>query len=100
MTVRLLAPMPQIHVELPEVLRPLAADAGVVAAQGETVAEALADLGRRHPLLVQRVLSRGGAPRPHVNLFLNQDDLRRAQGLATPLRDGDRLQVIASVSGG
>lgn len=92
--------MPQIQLELPEVLRPLADGAAVLPVRAATVSAALAELGRRHPLLLSRVLTRGGALRPHVNLFLNQQDLRLAQGLATPVQEGDRLAVVAAVSGG
>lgn len=92
--------MPQIRIELPEALQPLAGDAPTVAAEGVTVGEALGALRPRHELLVNRVLHRGGGMRPHVNLYLNERDLRAAQGLETPLAEGDVLLVVASVSGG
>lgn len=92
--------MAEIRIELPEVLQPLAGDVPALPARGRTVAEALADLRDRHALLVNRVLTRGGAMRPHANLYLNERDLRADDGLDTRLRDGDVLLVVASVSGG
>ena len=92
--------MPQIRIELPEALQPLAGDAPAVGSEGGTVGEALGALRPRHELLLNRVLHRGGCMRPHVNLFLNERDLRAAQGLDTPLAEGDVLLVVASVAGG
>lgn len=92
--------MPTIHIDIPEPLQALAGGAAELPARGETVGEALSDLGTRHVTLVQRVLTRGGSMRRHVNLFLNDSDIRAAGGLDTPLRDGDVLMVVPSVAGG
>jgi molybdopterin converting factor small subunit len=35
-----------------------------------------------------------------VNLFLGEENIRFLDGLATPVRDGDTIVVVASVSGG
>lgn len=86
--------MPQIRIELPEALQPLAGDAPTVAAEGATA------LRPRHELRVNRVPHRGGGMRPHVNLYLNERDPRAAQGPDTPLAEGDVLLVMASVPGG
>lgn len=92
--------MATISIDIPEPLRELAGGAAQLPASGATVGAALADLGQHHRVLVQRVLTRGGAMRPHVNLFLNEHDIRAAQGLDTPVQDGDVLMVVPSVAGG
>ena len=89
-----------ITIELPSALRSLAGNAHSVGASGATVGEALADLGRTHPLLLSRILTRGGQLRPHVNLFVNEQDIRRQDGLDTALRPGDTVLVVPSVAGG
>lgn len=92
--------MPTIRIDIPEPLQPLADGAAELPATGATVGAALADLGTRHVALTQRVLTRGGAMREHVNLFLNDTDIRAAEGLDTPLHDDDVLMVVPSVAGG
>lgn len=92
--------MATIDIDIPEPLRELADGAAQLPANGTTVGAALADLGTRYRVLTQRVLTRGGAMRKHVNLFLNEQDVRAAQGLDTPVRDGDVLMVVPSVAGG
>lgn len=92
--------MPTILVDIPEPLRGLADGAAELPASGSTVDAALADLGMRYRALTQRVLTRGGAMREYVNLFLNDSDIRAAEGLKTPVREGDVLMIVPSVAGG
>lgn len=92
--------LPIIRITLPEPLQALAGDAAGLTASGANVGQALADLGSRHLALTRRLLTRSGAVREHVNLFLNDQDIRAAKGLKTPLHDGDVLLVVASVAGG
>lgn len=92
--------MAVVSVEIPEPLRAFADGAGELNAEGATVGAALNDLATRYPLLVQRVLTRGGALRPHVNFFVNDADVRGAGGLEKPLQEGDLLTIVPSVAGG
>jgi molybdopterin synthase sulfur carrier subunit len=65
-----------------------------------TVAEALAELWRAHTGLRDRVLNERGEIRLHVNIFVNDENIRRQQALATPLKNGDEITILPSVSGG
>jgi len=92
--------MHTIQVELPAALQPLAEGAAVVALTGACVGEALASLQARHRAVGQRILTRGGALREHVNVFLDEDDVRALAGLETPLAGYRRMIIVASVAGG
>jgi len=65
-----------------------------------TVGEALSELWRMHVGLRDRVINEKGEIRLHVNVFLNDENIRRQQALLTPLRDGDEITILPSVSGG
>jgi MoaD family protein len=65
-----------------------------------TVGEALTQLWKSHVGLRDRVLNEQGHVRPHVNIFLNNDNLRYHQGLDTPLADGAEITILPAVSGG
>ena len=65
-----------------------------------TVADALAELGRRWPAVLDRVVTEQGEVREHVNIFVGEESIRFATGLATPVRDGDTIMIVAAVSGG
>ena len=65
-----------------------------------TVADALTELGRRWPAVLDRVVTEQGEVREHVNIFVGEESIRFAAGLATPVRDGDTIMIVAAVSGG
>ncbi|AGM40149.1 putative sulfur carrier protein [Spiribacter salinus M19-40] len=92
--------MSTIQVELPAALQPLADGAAVMALDGTSVGDALAALQARHLAVGQRILTRGGALREHVNIFLDEDDVRALAGLETPLAGYRRMTIVPSVAGG
>ena len=89
-----------IRIELPGPLQELADGQASVEVEGDSIQAALDQLGARYPLLLNRILTRGGQLRPHVNLFVGGRDIRRGAGLATPLAAGDELLIVPSVAGG
>lgn len=65
-----------------------------------TVAEVLRALAVAHPGVVDRVLTESGSLREHVNVFVGDENCRFIGGLDAPVRDGEVLEIVASVSGG
>lgn len=61
------------------------------------VLDALAD-GR--PVLARRIRDETGALRRYVNVYVNGEDVRRLEGLATPVSPGAEVMIIQSVAGG
>ncbi len=92
--------MPTILVTLPAPFHRAAGGVGEVAAEGDTVALALASLRAGHPALARLFLRENDEPRRGVSLFLNGSDLRALGGLGTPLHPEDRLTVVLLMAGG
>ena len=90
--------MPTIRIPTP--LRPFTGGATEVAITGATVAEAMHDLTAQHPQLQQHLYGADGELRSFVNIFLDSEDVRHLQGIATPLPAGARLRIVPSVAGG
>ncbi len=65
-----------------------------------TVGEALSGLWLRHPGLRDRVVNEQGQLRQHVNIFLNDDNVRRQQLLDTALPENCEITILPAVSGG
>lgn len=65
-----------------------------------TVRDALDELGRRWPAVLDRIVTEQGEVREHVNVFVGEESIRFASGLATPVADGDTIMIVAAVSGG
>jgi molybdopterin converting factor small subunit len=83
-----------ITVILPNALRPYAAYNDRVALDATTAAEALRKLMERYPDLQARLPENLGNLPPGMGIYRNSEDLRRLQGLDTPLRQDDRLTII------
>jgi molybdopterin converting factor small subunit len=67
---------------------------------GSTLADLLDELASRHPMLGRRIRDETGQVRRFVNVYVDGDDVRFTQGLATEVRDGAEVQVLPSVAGG
>src|SRR5712692_1397839 len=65
-----------------------------------TVGEALNELWSQHVGLRDRVLTEQGDVRPHVNLFVNNQVVRRVQVLQTPISGDAEICIMPAVSGG
>lgn len=92
---------------VPTQLRDLVAGAAVVeisvggaSDRLTTVATVLDALAIQHAALERRIRDEQGRTRPHVNLFVDSDNVRDRDGPATPIRAGEELSIIPAVSGG
>lgn len=65
-----------------------------------SVADALDAVRRRWPAVLDRVMTEQGEVREHVNIFVGEESIRFATGLATPVHEGDTIMIVAAVSGG
>jgi molybdopterin converting factor small subunit len=70
-----------------------------VEANGATVQAVLEDLGRKYPGITERLFDNGQVRR-FVNLYLNDEDIRYLDNLASAVKDGDELSIIPAVAGG
>jgi sulfur-carrier protein len=88
-----------VEVRIPTILRQYTAGAKAVAGAGETLGALIDDLESRYPGLRARLVENGGLRR-FVNVYLNDEDVRFLDGLATPVSDGDSVTVLPAVAGG
>jgi sulfur-carrier protein len=93
-----------VRVRLPTQLRNLAdgASSVVVAIDSApvTVCSVLDSLAATHPALERRVRDETGRTRVHVNLFVDDDNIRDLDGVETTVADGSDLSIIPAISGG
>lgn len=71
-----------------------------VEGEAVNVGEALDQLWRRHVGLRDRVLTEQGVVRPHVNVFVNSQVVRRDQVLQTGITGDSEICIMPAVSGG
>jgi molybdopterin converting factor small subunit len=89
-----------VSVRVPTPLRNLTDSQAAVSADGGTVGEIIDDLDTRHPGMRERLIDESGELRRFVNLFVDDEDVRFQQGLATPVADGSTLSIVPAVAGG
>ena len=65
-----------------------------------TLAAAFRSLRSGWPGVHDRILTEQGELRPHVNVFVDQEDIRWSGGLDTPLEEDSEVMVLPAVSGG
>jgi molybdopterin synthase sulfur carrier subunit len=89
-----------VTVRIPTILRTYTGGSSEVTAEGATLQEVLADLDRNHQGIAGRVLDDEGKLRRFVNVYVNDDDVRFTEGLATKTPDGAGISIIPAVAGG
>lgn len=89
-----------VTVQIPTILRAYTGGAAEVSAEGATLAEVIDALESAHPGIRARVLDDSGKLRRFVNVYVNDDDVRFADRLATETKDGATVSIIPAVAGG
>lgn len=89
-----------VNVRIPTILRTYTGGRSEVPAEGGTLSEVIASLEKEHPGIASRVLDDQGRLRRFVNVYVNDDDVRFADGLLTPTPDGAGVSIIPAVAGG
>jgi molybdopterin converting factor small subunit len=86
-----------VRVRIPDPLRSYTEQHAVVDADGNTVAELLADLDGRYPGIRFRMVDEQNRIRKHMKVFVNDESVR---DLDTAITDRDEITIMQALSGG
>jgi molybdopterin synthase sulfur carrier subunit len=89
-----------VSVRVPTILRPYTKGVSEVSVEGATLSEVLESLDTSFPGIKGRVLDESGELRRFVNVYVDNDDVRFAEGLQTSIKDGGQVSIIPAVAGG
>jgi molybdopterin synthase sulfur carrier subunit len=89
-----------IPVSIPTPLRPLTDNLDTVEVEGTNVADLINSLDKKYAGIRERLIDQGGSVRRFVNIYVNGDDIRFAQDLQTPVKDGDEVSIVPAIAGG
>ena len=87
-------------IRIPTPLRKFTDGKSEVDVEGGTVREIFDDVENRHGGLKDKIFDDAGEVRRFINVFVNGEDVRHAEGLDTPVKDGDELSVVPAIAGG
>lgn len=89
-----------VEVRLPTVLCPMAGGEAVLKADGTTLREVFDDLVRQYPGLSGSLLTPEGEMHRHLNVFLNDEDVRYLGRLDAKVGASDAVTLMPAVAGG
>jgi molybdopterin converting factor small subunit len=89
-----------VKVRIPTTLRPTTGGNAELQVDGATVDAVLAAIEAQHPGFGANILDDTGALRRFVNVFVDDEDVRFLDGMATHVPDGTTVAVVPAVAGG
>ena len=88
------------RIMIPTPLRQFAEKNDSVEMSGTTVGEVLGALTTRFPDLKNHLFNNEGKLRSFVNVYLNDEDIRYMDKVATAVKDSDTVSIVPSIAGG
>ncbi len=88
-----------VEVRIPTILRTYTGGEKVVSSEGTSLQDVVTNLDANYPGIAERLIDEAGLRR-FVNVYLNDEDVRFLDGLATEVSDGDSVTILPAVAGG
>ena len=89
-----------VTIEIPSALVQFSGNEDEIDVSGGTVGASFDNLLAQHAALKPHLFEDSGEFRNFVNVYLNDDDIRYADGMNSSVQDGDCIQIVPSVAGG
>jgi molybdopterin synthase sulfur carrier subunit len=89
-----------VAIRIPTPLRKYTGGKAVIEAEGNTVREVFLHAGKTYSGLQEKIFDESGEVRRFINLFVNGDDVRNADGVATAVKSGDEVSIVPAIAGG
>lgn len=85
---------------LPTLLRTLTGGTDMVEVEAKTVNDLLETLENRYPGFRSRICEENGELRRFINIYLDGEDVRFLDNLATSIPEGSEVSIIPAIAGG
>ncbi|AKL73839.1 molybdopterin synthase subunit MoaD [Actinobacteria bacterium IMCC26256] len=89
-----------VDVRLPTLLRQYTDGTASISVEGGTIGEVFTAIVGQYPGLGGQLVDDSGALHKFVNVYVNDEDIRYLDSLATPVVAGDVVSILPAVAGG
>ena len=89
-----------VLVRIPTPLRRMTNGQDKVEMDESNLADMIEKLEASYPGVKERLIDENGELRYFVNIYLNGEDVRFLDGLATSTKSGDEISIVPAVAGG
>ena len=89
-----------VLVRIPTPLRRMTNGQDKVELEASNLAEMIDTLEADYPGFKERLIDENGELRYFVNIYINGEDVRFLEGLATAAKSGDEISIVPAVAGG
>jgi molybdopterin synthase sulfur carrier subunit len=87
-------------VRIPTPLRKVTNGEDKASVEGGTMSEVVESLENQFPGLKDRICEPSGELRSFVNVYINGEDIRFVDGMASSIASGDEISIVPAVAGG
>ena len=85
---------------IPTPLRRLTDGEANIEVQGADIAAVLASVNEQYPGFNGKLIDEDGEVRRFINVFINNTEIRKLQGTATPVAKDDTISIVPAMAGG
>jgi adenylyltransferase/sulfurtransferase len=89
-----------ITIQIPTALRSFTDRQGEIKVEGATIGAAVAALVATYPAIKPHLFQDDGGLRSFINIFLEDTNIKKLQGLDTSLTDGAVIMLVPAIAGG
>jgi molybdopterin converting factor small subunit len=89
-----------IKIAIPTPLRRITGDADTVEVSAGTINEMIESVETRYPGFRARLCEDSGALRRFINIYVDGEDVRFLDNLATRVTDGAEVSIVPAIAGG
>ena len=85
---------------VPTPLRRLTGGQAKLTVEGSDINVLIQSINQQYPGIADKILDEEGNVKRFINIFVNEDEIRTLQGIATPIQASDRVSIVPAMAGG
>ena len=85
---------------VPTPLRRLTGGQAKLTVEGSDISALIQSINQQYPGISAKIIDDEGNVKRFINIFVNDNEIRTLQGLATPVKANDQISIVPAMAGG